>query len=294
MLKKICILVCLVLFAVLTATACNDISATISAIIPESTEIIDIEETQTPSPTPTLTPEIDTTAGPVSSPEATVNTTGTAGTDDPGATPGQYGPDDKLVAITFDDGPYEGVTDRILDVVEQYAADDVHVTFFVIGLQVVKYPGLVSRAAKLGCEIGNHTYHHKNLTKLSKEEMLSEVEDVSEMIMELTDTEPTLVRPPYGARDENVYATVQYPLILWDIDTLDWSTHDADSTVEAALKCEDGDIILMHDVHSDTADAFERIVPQLLEKGFKLVTVSQMFEAKNIPLEPGNSYRHAR
>jgi len=288
MLKKRCLLVFLALFAALTMAACDDLSAIISVFSPGSTEVVNIDPTPSPEPTPALTPEAtQTPAAPV-----TAEPTGTA--DDPDATPGPYGPDDKLVAITFDDGPYAGVTNRILDVVEQYASDGVHVTFFVLGIQIVKYPGFVARAAKLGCEIGNHTYHHKNLTKLSPEEMLSEVEDVNEMVKELTDMPPALVRPPYGARDDVVYQTIQYPLILWDIDTLDWSTHDADSTVEAALKCEDGDIILMHDVRADTADAFERIVPELLARGFRLVTVSQMFEAKGIPLDPGNSYRHAR
>ena len=288
MLKKRCFLAFLTLFAASTMAACDDLSAAISVFSPDSTEVVNIVVTPSIEPTPLLTPVATQT------PVVPTGAEPTVAADDPIATSDLYGPDDKLVAITFDDGPYAGVTNRILDVVEQYASDGVHVTFFVLGIQVVKFPGFVARAAKLGCEIGNHTYHHKNLTKLSPEEMLAEVEDVNEMVKELTDLSPTLVRPPYGARDSAVYQTILYPLILWDIDTLDWSTHDTDSTVAAALNCEDGDIILMHDVRPDTADAFEQIVPQLLEKGFKLVTVSQMFEAKGIPLDPGDSYRHAR
>ncbi|HWQ57840.1 MAG TPA: polysaccharide deacetylase family protein [Clostridia bacterium] len=290
MLKKRVILALFLILTSFVTTACDELAALSELIFPDPTEVVNVINTYSPAPTLQSTSESVPTSEPTAEPTATPTET----LADPDATPGPYGPDDKLVAITFDDGPYPGVTNRILNIVEQYASDDVHVTFFVVGIQVVKHPSLVARAAKLGCEIGNHTYHHKNLTKLSPEEMLDEVEDVNEMVREITDASPKLVRPPYGARDDAVYAAVLYPLILWDIDTLDWSTHDAASTVEAALKCEDGDIILMHDVRSDTADAFEQIVPQLLEMGFKLVTVSQMFEAKGISLEAGQSYRHAR
>ncbi len=289
MFKKSCFLVFFLIVTALLSAGCDNLLASIGFNTPTPTQVVNITQTPAATPTPTQsvsTPEITDTIAPVE--------TEPVQTDPPDASPSLYGPEDKLVAVTFDDGPFIGVTDSILDTVEQYAADDVHVTFFAVGLQIVKYPSLVARAAKLGCEIGNHTYHHKNLTHLSIEEMLAEVEDVNEMIRELTDTAPTLVRPPYGARDEAVYATILYPLILWDIDTLDWSTHDTQSTVEAVLKCEDGDIILMHDVRPDSAEAFKQIVPELLARGFKLVTVSQMFEAKGIALEPGKSYRHAR
>lgn len=293
MLKKRVILALFLIFTAFMTSACGGLFALVSLAFPAATEVVNIEDTTPPTPAATPT---DTPATPSPSPTAT-ETPAASPTQtplDPNAAPCPYGPDDKLIAITFDDGPYSGVTTRILNIVEQYAADDVRVTFFVLGIQIAKYPALVARAAKLGCEIGNHTYHHKNLTKISPEEMLIEIGDVNEMVRELTDAEPALVRPPYGARDDSVYATVPYPLILWDIDTLDWSTHDAASTIEAALKCEDGDIILMHDVRADTADAFEALVPQLLERGFKLVTVSTLFAAKGIPLEAGKSYRNAR
>ena len=105
---------------------------------------------------------------------------------------------------------------------------------------------------------------------------------------------PKLVRPPYGAKNDDVYAAVKYPLILWNIDTLDWKTKDTDSTVAAALGAGDGDIVLMHDLRPETAAAVEKIVPQLLEQGYKLVTVSEMFEAKGIELTMGKSYRKAK
>lgn len=273
-----------------------------SACNPSGEDLMDVDASPHKQETPSVQ-QTEPTDSPGASPSATPAETA-GGTDQPATqtnvsqlpvegTASPYA-GEKLVALTFDDGPYKNVTPRILDVVEQYADQGVHVTFFVLGLQVVQYPELVTRAHKLGCEIGNHTYHHAKLTKLTPEEMHKEVFDVVEMIEELTGKKPALVRPPYGAKDENVYQNVPFPLIMWDIDTLDWQTHDTASTVEAAIKAEDGDIILMHDVREDTAAAVEQIIPQLLNQGFKLVTVSEMFAAKGIPLEAGKQYRRAR
>lgn len=157
-----------------------------------------------------------------------------------------------------------------------------------------KFPKTVLRAKELGCEIANHTYDHKNLTKIPTQEMISQVEDAADLIEQITGERPKLVRPPYGAKNDDVYAAVKYPLILWNIDTLDWKTKDTDSTVAAALGAGDGDIVLMHDLRPETAAAVEKIVPQLLEQGYKLVTVSEMFEAKGIELTMGKSYRKAK
>lgn len=104
------------------------------------------------------------------------------------------------------------------------------------------------------------------------------------------------MRPPYGAgiKDETVKANVAYPLIMWTIDTLDWSTRDTQSTLEAIRKdMKDGSIVLMHDLYDPTAAAVETIVPELIEQGYQLVTVSEMFAAKGIALEPGKYYRKA-
>ncbi len=148
----------------------------------------------------------------------------------------------------------------------------------------------------MGCEIGNHTYNHKNLTKISPDEMREQINSVNQLVLEATGKEPALVRPPYGAgiKDETVKANVAYPLIMWTIDTLDWSTRDTQSTLEAIRKdVKDGSIVLMHDLYDPTAAAVETIVPELIEQGYQLVTVSEMFAAKRIALEPGKYYRKA-
>ena len=247
----------------------------------------------TPGPTPTFVPEPAETGNdavlplqnPVPSEEPITGI-------QPSGTPDISG--EKLIALTFDDGPYGEVTNRILDVVEAYRDQNVHVTFFALGSQVDKFPKTVLRAKELGCEIANHTYDHKNLTKIPTQEMISQVEDAADLVEQITGERPKLVRPPYGAKNDDVYAAVKYPLILWNIDTLDGKTKDTDSTVAAALGAGDGDIVLMHDLRPETAAAVEKIVPQLLEQGYKLVTVSEMFEAKGIELTMGKSYRKAK
>ncbi len=243
----------------------------------------------TPHPTPTLMPTEEPTPE-QAAPSPTIEVTGAItpdDTDNPLA-------EEKLIALTFDDGPYGDVTNRILDVVEQYAEHGVHVTFFALGSQAEKFPNTVKRAAELGCEVANHTYSHKNLTKISESERTSQVEDAADIVENITGIRPALLRPPYGAKNDEVRATVRYPMILWSIDTLDWKTRDTDSTVAEALKAGDGDIVLMHDVREDTAAAAEQIIPALIEQGYKLVTVSEMFEAKGIALEGGSTYRKAR
>lgn len=244
----------------------------------------------TPQPTPTFVPTVEPSPTPEQTAAATPEVTGAIM---PGETANPLS-EEKLVALTFDDGPYGEVTNRILDVVEQYAEYGVHVTFFALGSQAEKFPNTVKRAADLGCEVANHTYSHKNLTKISEDERTSQVEDTADIIESITGTRSKLVRPPYGAKNDDVRATVKYPLILWSIDTLDWKTRDTDSTVAEALKAVDGDIVLMHDVRDDTAAAAEQIIPALVEQGYKLVTVSEMFEAKGIALENGKAYRKAR
>lgn len=259
-----------------------------SVVVPSATHKPMPTVAPTAEPTPNITPE--PTVEPT--PEVTVDpmNAGSVGT------PGDMVPfeGEKLIALTFDDGPYGTVTNRILDVVEKYAEHGVHVTFFALGSQVDKYPNTVKRAVQLGCEIGNHTYDHKNLTKISEDEIKNQIQSGVNAIDNACGKRPRLVRPPYGAKNDTVYATVPNPLILWSIDTLDWKTRDADSTFEETLKAKDGDIVLMHDVRECTADAVERIIPALLEQGYKLVTVSEMFEAKGLKLSSGKAYRQAK
>lgn len=232
--------------------------------------------------------------------------------------PPRYSANDKLIALTFDDGPSYSATNKILDILEK---NNSTATFFVVGYNIEKNVSTIKRAQNIGCEIGNHSNSHKNLTKCSYNELREQVDKPNELLKSLTGIEPKLFRVP-GGNFKNVEEDIGMPLIQWSIDTLDWKYKDAsheDRTEDernADLKkisdkvienAEEGDIILMHDIYSFTADLCEIIVPALVEKGFKLVTISEMYEAygqefKNgkvyysidvipanaVPIEPGN------
>lgn len=193
-----------------------------------------------------------------------------------------------MVAITFDDGPNPNHTNRILDTLACYNA---RATFFVLGSQAERYPEVLLRMKKLGCQIGNHTYNHPQLTTLSAQNISYQLNKTSEIVANATGTAPTAIRPPYGSYNKSVLSIAGAPLILWSIDTLDWKSRNANSVVNSVLpKVKDGDIILMHDIYSSTATAAETIVPELLARGFQLVTIDELAYYKNMSLSPGSVY----
>lgn len=196
-----------------------------------------------------------------------------------------------IIALTFDDGPMDGKTDIILDELEKH---DAHATFFVVGNQAEKCPNILKRQIDLGCEIGNHTYSHAALSNLSTSQIENQINKTNNIVEQATGIIPSLVRPPYGSKNQTVKNTVKAPLILWNIDTLDWKTKNAKSTINKVLnEAADGQIVLMHDIHDTTVEAVKTIIPKLVEKGFYLATVSEMFEAKNLTISPGNAYAQA-
>ncbi len=196
-----------------------------------------------------------------------------------------------IIALTFDDGPMDGKTNIILDELEKY---DAHATFFVVGNQAEQCPDILKRQIDLGCEIGNHTYSHASLSSLSASQIENQINKTNDIVEQATGIKPSLVRPPYGSKNQNVKNTVKSPLILWNLDTLDWKTKNTNSTINKVLnEATDGQIILMHDIHSPTVEAIKTIIPKLIEKGFYLATVSEMFEAKDLTISPGNAYAQA-
>lgn len=193
----------------------------------------------------------------------------------------------KLVALTFDDGPSKN-TDTILDVLKKYNAK---ATFFVVGQQAEYYTDQLKREVSEGMEIGNHTYEHMTLKFHTQEEIKNTLDRNDETINKLTGVVPAVMRPTGGGVDENVARAVTKPMIQWNIDTLDWKTRDANNTVATATsKVTDGSIILMHDLYEATADAVKELVPQLHAMGYKMVTVSELAEAYGYPLERGGLY----
>lgn len=199
---------------------------------------------------------------------------------------------EKLVALTFDDGPYSPVTEKILDVLEQYNS---HATFFVVGNRVQTYKNSVKRAVDLGCEIGSHTQTHKNLAKLGQKGIREQISSSCQSIKEVCGCDVTIVRPPEGAVNSNVRNCVNYPLIAWSVDSMDWKNKNVQKNYDNVINSVfDGAIVLMHDLYPATADAVEKIVPELIARGYKLVTVSELMKARNVDLQPGNRYFSAK
>lgn len=181
----------------------------------------------------------------------------------------------KKIALTFDDGPHKNVTDQILMTLQKY---EVKATFFVLGQNVVKYPDVVKKADAFGHEIANHTWSHKNLTKLNAQQMRAEIDRANEAICDATGKTPTMYRPPFGAIDEKVRESIDdIKPVLWNIDTLDWQ-HKTPKKTLANLKSQakDNGIILMHDIHQQSADALEEVILYLKEEGYEFVTTSQL------------------
>ena len=196
-------------------------------------------------------------------------------------------PQRPMVALTFDDGPHPKNTPRILETLKTY---DGASTFFMVGTNVERYPDVVLQVAENGSEIASHTYNHPNLTRLSADSLNVQLNRVSELVNDLTHQQIQIqtLRPPYGAVNEQVKEASPTPLILWSLDTLDWKTRSAEKTVDLVLsQVEDGDIILMHDIHAESAEAAETIIPKLTEMGFQLVTVQELMEAKGLSMSPG-------
>lgn len=179
-----------------------------------------------------------------------------------------------MIALTFDDGPYAPVGNRIMDSLEKYNG---RATFFVVGNRVSTYKTEIKRMYDNGHEIGNHTYEHKYLTKLNAAEIRSQIDRCNSAIAAVTGEAPGLVRLPGGLKNATVLENVKFPIVMWNIDTLDWKTRNAQSTYDAVMsKVKDGDIILMHEIHAPSGDAAVRLIPDLTAKGFQLVTVSEL------------------
>ena len=197
----------------------------------------------------------------------------------------------RYVAFTFDDGPYTPVTNRILDTLEKYNA---RATFFIVGNRAEIYQDCVKRAYSLGCEIGNHTYSHADLCGAKKDTVEKEISKCSDVILKITGERENLFRPTGGKNNKTLQSEVGRALILWNVDTKDWSHHSSDKTISTVLdNITDGSIILMHDLEVSAAESCEKLIPQLTEQGYQLVTVSELLRLNGIEPETRKKYYSA-
>lgn len=196
----------------------------------------------------------------------------------------RYDPEKPMVALTFDDGPRKNITNSILDILEEY---DARATFFLVGQNINSSTSDdVLRMSEMDCEIGNHTYRHSSLTKLSKANAVKSLDRTSQKVADITGEPTTLLRPPYGYYRKGNVIDDSYAVIEWSVDPQDWRRTKS-STIVRIVKAnvQDGDIILLHDTRNITVNAVEVLVPWLIEEGYQLVTVSELMEAKGIELE---------
>ena len=177
-------------------------------------------------------------------------------------------------ALTFDDGPDARYTGALLDGLR---ARNIKVSFFLLGEKVEQNPDLVRRMQEEGHLVGNHTYHHVQLDKLSDAKAREEILKTNNLIYETTGTYPQYMRPPFGAWKKNLELRVEMIPVFWTIDTLDWKVQNTEqiiNTVEEKVK--DGSIILMHDEYKTTVEAALRLADSLKEKGYELVKVDEL------------------
>ena len=200
-------------------------------------------------------------------------------------------PEKKMVALTFDDGPSNQNTNRILDVLEQNHA---RATFFVIGKRIADRTEVIARALSLGCEIGSHTWGHSDFTKYPKSALIDSLKKTDEAMVSNFNYHMTLFRPPYASINkdvENVSKDMGYAMILWSGSSHDWSIKDANKVYRNTFQCAaDGAIILYHDIYDFTADAIERVVPDLISQGYQLVTISELIAMDEKSVSPGERY----
>lgn len=185
-----------------------------------------------------------------------------------------YGETGKKVALTFDDGPNPYYTEPLLEGLKERG---VKATFFLLGKEVEKHPEIVEEIFRQGHVIGNHSYQHEQLSKLSDDAACAQVERTNGLIYEITGEYPLYLRPPYGDWKDGLDCETTMIEVLWDVDPRDWATGSAGTVVERIMKkVEEGDIILMHDASDSSVKAALMVVDRLREEGYEFVTVEEL------------------
>lgn len=196
----------------------------------------------------------------------------------------------KLIAFTFDDGPSNKNTNKLLDKLDCYQA---RVTFFVVGNRLYSTRDTLKRAYDMGNQIGSHTYSHVNLTKVSDDKIRSEINNTNNLIKNIIGVDPSLIRPPYGSVNTKVNDLINESIILWNVDTLDWKYKDVEKVKEEILKyAEDGAIVLLHDLYETSVDGAILAMDELITQGYAFVTIDEMAKLRDVKLNNSKVYRY--
>ncbi len=203
----------------------------------------------------------------------------------------------KLVAFTFDDGPLPYAEDSTaMRILKTYEKCGQQATFFYWGERIndVSAPEM-KFAQSIGCEAGNHTFTHRPLTEKTVEEMKEELGNAAKAIENVLGVAPKLMRLPYLASNDTVTATVEYPMINCSADSKDWDNASAEEIIQTMMDLDaagelENAIILMHETYETTAAAVEYLLPTLMEKGYRFLTVSELAKQNGIELEKHKIY----
>lgn len=178
------------------------------------------------------------------------------------------------IAITFDDGPNPASTPKLLKGLRER---HVKATFFVIGELAKEHCEIVKQEEEEGHVIGNHTYHHVDITRVSDEKARAEIEETRKVVMDITGKDTEYVRPPFGVWQKKLEQELDVFPVLWTVDPLDWTTGNTDEIVNRVVtKVKENDIILLHDCYESSVDAALRIIDILQKEGYEFVTVDEM------------------
>jgi len=199
-------------------------------------------------------------------------------------------PSKPMIALSFDDGPADA-TLRILDLLEKYNS---RATFFVLGERIAGREFILERTVKSGSEVAGHTWTHRNLAHLNEKQIEKELLDTNKKIESVIGTAPSFYRPPFGVFNDkvkNASRNAGLAIVNWSVDAGDWRSRSADCIYDAIINdAHNYAIVISHDLYDFTADAMERVIPELVEKGYQLVTISELMYYCNVELEAGKVY----
>ncbi len=188
---------------------------------------------------------------------------------------------EKVIALTFDDGPNYLTTSSLLSMLKE---KDVKATFFAVGYNIIGNEYLLKRMLDQGCDVGIHSYSHGNFNNMTYEETMDDIYKCSDLIKSATGVSPHLVRPPFGNISDEIVNEKEYYYINWCIDPLDYLAETPEQIADHVCKyARSGGIVLLHDIHQVSCDAAEMIIDRLSNDGWRFVTVSELFDMKNNP-----------
>ncbi len=197
-------------------------------------------------------------------------------------------PTKKTIAFTFDDGPKRSTTTELLQILNDNHAN---ATFFMLGNRMNSNKELIKNIIASENDIGNHSYSHKYLTRIDDVRLKLEISMTEDILFDISGQNTKYFRVPYGSLNEKVRSTITTPIIRWSVDTNDWKYKNSEIVKENILsEVHDGDIVLMHDIHSTTVEAVRMVLPELYANGYQVTSVSKLSSLKQVALEAGNVY----